>query len=53
MAEDAIKVRFSLRWWVIPYLQTIIWICETFRIDPDLEKIGRFIAKYGLKVTAP
>lgn len=43
-------VHIRPRWWVFPYLHTLAFLCAAMRTEPDLEKVGGFIGKYGIKI---
>jgi hypothetical protein len=39
----------SLRWWVLPYLQTLKFFCLVLGTEPDMEAVMRFIGKHGIR----
>lgn len=44
--ELQISVKF--KWWVNPYISTLKLFCLTLGIEPNYDKVGEFIGKYGL-----
>lgn len=38
------------RWWLPIYINTLAFLCAVMRAEPDTEKVGKFIARYGLKI---
>lgn len=46
--ELQISVKF--KWWVNPYISTLKLFCLTLGIEPNYDKVGEFIAKYGFVV---
>lgn len=44
-------ITVSFRWWVFPYLNTLVLFALTFGVEPNLEKVGRFVCRYGMKVS--
>lgn len=48
MDVGTINVRISPRWWLRPYLWTLVAFCLLTRQRPDEEKLAYWIAK-GLK----
>lgn len=43
----AYKIR--IKWWVIPYLHTLNIFCFIFATEPNIDAIGDFIVKHGVK----
>jgi len=43
-----IHVQVSLRWWLRPYLWSLMWFCVLFNTEPDDAKISYWIGK-GIK----
>lgn len=52
MAQATYTMVIKVRWWVVPYLRTLGFFCMTFGTTPDFGKVGRFIARRGLKVVS-
>lgn len=44
-----IKCEVSIAWWVPIYIETLVIFCNTFGLEPDIEKLNRIIA-IGTKV---
>lgn len=41
-------VEIKSRWWVPVYLRTLTVFCLMMRCEPDYQKVGNFIVKYGI-----
>lgn len=50
MASNVLTLVIDVRWWVIPYLNTIALFCGLTGYEPDMQKITRFIARHGIRV---
>lgn len=50
MATHRLCITISVRWWVPIYLRTLAFVAVTFATEPDLEKVGSFVMRYGLRV---
>jgi len=37
------------RWWVTPYIHLLAGLCALMGTEPDCEKAGKFVAKWGFK----
>lgn len=48
MLLNKIYIRIQLRWWLRPYLWTLVAFCLLTRKFPDEEKLAHWIAK-GIK----
>ena len=54
MAASNLVIRIKTRWWVvIPYTKLLIFFALLTGREPDWDKVGAFILKYGLKVCGP
>ncbi|WP_162004103.1 hypothetical protein [Yersinia pestis] len=42
-------IQISIKWWVIPYLHTLNIFCFIFATEPNIDAIGDFIVKHGVK----
>lgn len=51
MATINITIKCKLAWWVPVYIWLVGNFCNTFGLEPDIEKVTDFAVKYGLKVT--
>ncbi len=47
-----VKVEIKIRWWVRLYLKALMLFCLTFNTFPDIEKVARFVVKYGFRIRA-
>lgn len=45
-----LQISVKTKWWVNPYMSTLKLFCLTLGIEPDYDKVGEFIAKYGFIV---
>lgn len=45
MSTFALTVTVGYRWWVWPYVNTLIFICLSLYIYPDIDKLGKIIEK--------
>ncbi|MDX7985995.1 hypothetical protein FE392_01405 [Xenorhabdus sp. 12] len=52
MKTGTISVQISayVKWWVPAYFNTLRLFAMTFNTEPDRQKVGEFIAKYGTAV---
>jgi hypothetical protein len=41
-----LTVRF--KWWVKPYINSLILFCNTAGLEPDIEKVTDFIVSKGI-----
>lgn len=48
MAMCRLSVEIKSRWWVPVYLRTLTVLCLMMRCEPDYQKVGDFIVKYGI-----
>ena len=48
MATSRLSVEIKSRWWVPVYLRTLTLFCLMMRSEPDNQKVGNFIVKYGI-----
>ena len=48
MATSRLSVEIKSRWWVPVYLKTLKLFCLMMRCEPDYQKVGNFIVKYGI-----
>lgn len=40
------------RWWVTPYAHLLAGLCALMGTEPNCDKAGAFLAKYGFKYSA-
>lgn len=45
MSRVKIRVVLIMPWWVKFYLRTLRLFCYTFNVEPDCEKVSKFILK--------
>lgn len=50
MARRNLTITLTLRWWVAPYLNTLIMFSVLTGREPDANKVAAFIAKKGFKM---
>lgn len=48
MATCRLSVEIKRRWWVPVYLRTLTVFCLMMHCEPDYQKVGNFIVKYGI-----
>ncbi|MDE9535631.1 hypothetical protein [Xenorhabdus bovienii] len=52
--QESTIVRFeaaiSMKWWVPAYLNTLRLLALTFNTEPEHQKVGEFIVKYGTAI---
>ncbi|KZQ93954.1 hypothetical protein A3N55_08520 [Enterobacter hormaechei subsp. steigerwaltii] len=48
MAMSRLSVEIKSRWWLPVYIKTLTLLCLMMRCDPDYQKVGNFIVKYGI-----
>lgn len=44
-----IQIVARRRWWVTPYAHLLAALCALMGTEPDANKAGKFIAKWGFK----
>lgn len=49
MAEIHVTVRVRIAWWAIPYLCALRGFAMLTGLEPDPQKVGGFISRWGLK----
>jgi len=47
-----IRIRVSVRWWVLPYLHALVFVAWVMGTEPDYEKLNQFIARRGVRFIA-
>lgn len=45
MIKSEIMVEVSYKWWLIPYLNTLLFFCYLFNSEPDYEKLDKILKK--------
>lgn len=45
-----IEIKVHVRWWVGPYIKALALFAIVTGQQPDLDRIGKFIAKHGVKL---
>ncbi|HAS1290074.1 hypothetical protein CS900_18840 [Enterobacter hormaechei] len=48
MAMSRLSVEIKGRWWLPVYIKTLTMFCLMMRCEPDYQKVGNFIVKYGI-----
>lgn len=48
MAMCRLSVEIKSRWLVPVYIKTLTMLCLMMRCEPDYQKVGNFIVKYGI-----
>lgn len=48
MATSRLSVEIKSRWWLPVYIKTLTLLCLMMRCEPDYQKVGNFIVKYGI-----
>ena len=48
MATSRLSVEIKSRWWLPVYIRTLTLLCLMMRCEPDYQKVGNFIVKYGI-----
>mgnify|MGYP006886379158 FL=1 len=48
MATCSLSVEIKSRWWVPVYLRALTVFCLMMRCEPDYQKVGNFLVKYGI-----
>lgn len=48
MATSRPSVEIKSRWWLPVYIRTLTLLCLMMRCEPDYQKVGNFIVKYGI-----
>lgn len=48
MATSILSVEIKSRWWLPVYIKTMTLLCLMMRCEPDYQKVGNFIVKYGI-----
>jgi len=43
-----LSVEIKSRWWLPVYIKTLTLLCLMMRCEPDYQKVGNFIVKYGI-----
>jgi len=47
-----IEIVTRRRWWVTPYVHLLAGLCVLMGTEPNCDKAGAFLAKYGFKYSA-
>ncbi|MDP3228395.1 MAG: hypothetical protein Q8N13_10525 [Acidovorax sp.] len=52
MKQDTLKVRINVKvsWWVAPLIQLCALCAKLSRCHVDVDAVGRFIGRHGVKV---
>ncbi|BBS32465.1 hypothetical protein WP5S18C02_26710 [Enterobacter cloacae] len=48
MAMSRLSVEIKSRWWLPVYIRMLTLFCMMMRCEPDYQKVGDFIVKYGI-----
>lgn len=48
MATCRLSVEIKSGWWVPVYIKMLTLFCLMMRCEPDYQKVGNFIVKYGI-----
>lgn len=48
MATSRLSVEIKSRWWLPVYIKTLTMLCLMMRLEPNYQKVGNFIVKYGI-----
>ena len=48
METSRLSVEIKSRWWLPVYIKTLTLLCLMMRCEPDYQKMGNFIVKYGI-----
>lgn len=48
MATSRLSVEIKSRWWLPVYIKTLTMLCLMMRCEPNYQKVGNFIVKYGI-----
>lgn len=46
-----LQIRCRPRWWVMPYLNTLIFLCTTFGVGPSWERFNYWVSR-GIVIEA-
>lgn len=49
MSKSVVIIKVKVSWWVPLYLESLIFFCNTFGLQPDYDKVSDVISK-GIKV---
>lgn len=49
MRVYTIQIVITRRWWVTPYIHLLAGLCALMGTEPDCNKAGKFLAKWGFK----
>lgn len=47
---SALTVELKARWWVIPYLNSVVLVSQLTGLEPDIEKVVGLIVRRGIKL---
>lgn len=50
MASNVLTLHMSMRWWVMPYVHTLILFCQLTGCEPDFNKVCEFIVRHGFRI---
>ncbi len=53
MADSSITIKVHKSWWVRWYLTSISALARLHLMEPDIEKIGAFVLKNGIRLDCP
>jgi hypothetical protein len=50
MSKCTLHLKVHVRWWVKPYLSTLAMVAWISGRTPDVQKVGEFIARRGIRL---
>ncbi len=49
MASSVLTVTIRFRWWLLPYLHTVIFFCKLFNCEPNYDRLHYWVER-GIKI---
>jgi hypothetical protein len=49
MANAEMQVTVRMRWWAVPFIRTLGFLCRALRLKLNQDKLVQFIARHGIK----
>ena len=53
MAISKLNMNVKLKWWVVPFMNSLLLIKRITGWQPDEKLIGKIVVERGLKITGP
>lgn len=50
MATETVAIQVRIAWWVWPYVAACVMFAMLHGLQPNADKIARFVARHGMRI---